>query len=429
MAAAATPPPPPRVTLVSRGRFTPYSGMLPGWAAGHYSYSDCHVDLRRLVSYAEADLVEAEATGLDATGRRVLFGDGSPPIPYDALSVDIGITPGRAAVPGAEGCAAVTPVKPIDGSAAVAAGAGGPTEEAAAPALSASTAAAAAAAPTSGASPGAVESGKSTSAGPVSEPLLRVVVVGGGAGGVELAAAVQYRLEAERRAGSWTGPAGRAAVSLVCRGGLLPGHPPHVRRLVGRLLSERGVHVRAGDEAVSVVPGELLLRSGDRLPYDECLWCTAATPAAWLRRSGLPTDSGGFLAINEYLQSDGGPQEGPPLASNLRAFLEGRPLQPFVPQHTALALISLGDRFCIASRTGAPGTTANATRRRDRDGSSSSGATGSMEGDGPEWPLGWLLNGCGGAAVALTGPLLWLWKDAIDRAFMRRYGDGLGDVR
>ena len=37
-----------RLTLVSRGVDTPYSGMLPGLIAGHYTHDDAHIDLRVL---------------------------------------------------------------------------------------------------------------------------------------------------------------------------------------------------------------------------------------------------------------------------------------------------------------------------------------------------------------------------------------------
>jgi selenide,water dikinase len=61
-----------RVTLVSRSRWTPYSGMLPGWAAGHYSLRECHIDLQRLADFAGAKLLVAEAHGLDTQVGRSL---------------------------------------------------------------------------------------------------------------------------------------------------------------------------------------------------------------------------------------------------------------------------------------------------------------------------------------------------------------------
>ena len=100
-----------RVTLVARDVETPYSGMLPGFIAGHYTREQCHIDLRPLARFAGARLVHDEAIGLDLAGRRVLCRDG-PPIAYDVLSIDIGSTPHLGSIPGAAERA--TPVKPID---------------------------------------------------------------------------------------------------------------------------------------------------------------------------------------------------------------------------------------------------------------------------------------------------------------------------
>src|SRR5688572_13007461 len=99
-----------RLTLISRGRYTPYSGMLPGLIAGHYSFEEAHIDLQRLARFARAETVFQEVTGLDPD-RRVVFCRDHDPVPYDLLSINIGSTP-NLSVPGAAEHA--IPVKPID---------------------------------------------------------------------------------------------------------------------------------------------------------------------------------------------------------------------------------------------------------------------------------------------------------------------------
>jgi len=123
------------------------SGMLPGYVSGAYSYDDCHIDLVRLARFANARLIHTEAEGIDAQVRcpagaagcqpsrasgqcswhRAVGASpfhssspqaqqirlrGRPHIGYDVLSLNVGITPATAWVPGAVEHA--TPVKPID---------------------------------------------------------------------------------------------------------------------------------------------------------------------------------------------------------------------------------------------------------------------------------------------------------------------------
>ena len=147
-----------RLTLIGRDIETPYSGMIPGFVAGQYSFDECHVDLARLAAWTGARLIHAEAVGLDRANRQVLLRD-RPPVSYDLLSLDVGSSPGVEAIPGAAEHA--TAVKPI------------------------------------------AELGRRWLAflerikdhrGP-----LRIAVIGGGAGGVELALAIDHRLRAVAR--------------------------------------------------------------------------------------------------------------------------------------------------------------------------------------------------------------------------------------
>ncbi|NJN88178.1 MAG: bifunctional NADH dehydrogenase FAD-containing subunit/selenide, water dikinase SelD, partial [Leptolyngbyaceae cyanobacterium SL_7_1] len=46
-----------RLTLITNVCDTPYSGMLPGYVAGLYSFDECHIDLRPLAQFAGATLV------------------------------------------------------------------------------------------------------------------------------------------------------------------------------------------------------------------------------------------------------------------------------------------------------------------------------------------------------------------------------------
>ncbi|KAL4433704.1 hypothetical protein ABPG75_000145 [Micractinium tetrahymenae] len=350
-----------RLTLVTSCVHTPYSGMLPGYISGFYSFDDVHIDLSRLARYAGARLVHAEARGLDTQGQRVLL-RGRPPVRYDVLSLNLGITPALSTVPGA--AEHTTPVKPINGLV---------------PRFEALLA-------------------KAVSA----DVPLRVAVVGAGAAGVELACALQFRLANERQAAGISSP---LAVSLVSRGPILQGLTPYARRAFLPLLKERGTALyEVAGGVKEVLPGQLLLADGQRVPFDECLWTTQASAASWLANTGLPVDADGFLLVDDCLRSDGGPanvfaagdvaasrsnprpkagvfavRAGPPLAENLRRSLAGEPLRPWTPQSTFLSLVTAGNKYAVATKSwfGAQG--------------------------------GWL----------------WAWKDRIDRTFMDKFGSDL----
>jgi len=100
-----------QITLITRDVHTPYSGMLPGYIAGHYDYDESHIDLRPLAQFSSARLIHASASMLDLDLKQVLCGD-RPPIRYDILSINTGSTPSKIEVPGSKDYALA--VKPIN---------------------------------------------------------------------------------------------------------------------------------------------------------------------------------------------------------------------------------------------------------------------------------------------------------------------------
>jgi selenide, water dikinase len=319
-----------RLTLVSRVRETPYSGMLPGLIAGHYSKAEAQIDLAPLARFAGAGAVFDEAVGLDLTGRRVLFRDRSP-IPYDVLSIDIGSTP-NLDVPGA--AEHTVPVKPIDRL------------------LDRWSAL--------------------TTRLCESAAIRRIAVVGGGAGGVELLLAAQHAIRTQMTGRGRSDTA--LEYHLFTEGRLLPTHNRSVRRRFERILAARRVAVHLESAVVDVEAGVIRTADGNSHQIDETLWTTQAAAAPWLARSGLAVDDEGFVRVSSTLQSIShanvfaagdiasmvehprpksgvfAVRQGPPLARNLRHVLLGESLEPYHPQRMFLSLISTGDRYAVASR-------------------------------------------------------------------------------
>ncbi len=323
-----------RLTLITRDLHTPYSGMLPGYIAGHYDYDQTHIDLRKLAQFAGARIYHSEAIGLDLDNRLVLSKD-RPPVPYDLLSVNIGSRPGTLHVPGASEL--TLPVKPIDGFLS--------RWDELIQRIVGST-------------------------GP-----FHLVVVGGGAGGVEMALATQYRLQQQlQQAGE---PVERLSVCLLTDSEtILPTHNSGVRRRFERVLHERGIQVHTGHAVCEVRAGEVVCDGGAVIESDGVLWVTQASAPHWLGDSGLAVDEEGFIQVNDSLQSTSHPgvfaagdiaamvnhprpksgvfavRQGPPLAENLRLALHEQQLKPFRPQSKFLGLISTGDKYAVASRAG-----------------------------------------------------------------------------
>ncbi|MBE0555418.1 MAG: FAD-dependent oxidoreductase, partial [Rhodobacteraceae bacterium] len=88
-----------RLTLINPGPAAPYTGMLPGLIAGHYRRDEIMIDLVRLARFAGARLILDRAVGLNPDRQEVLL-QNRPPLRYDLASLDIGIGSDLPAIPG-----------------------------------------------------------------------------------------------------------------------------------------------------------------------------------------------------------------------------------------------------------------------------------------------------------------------------------------
>ena len=348
-----------RLTLICTDMHTPYSGMLPGYIAGHYDYDEVHIDLSRLAAFAGARLYRDEVIGIDRSSQKVIC-KSRPAVPYDQLSINIGSTPQLDGVPGAaEHVVAVKPIRNFNDRWLQL------LERV------------------------KTHSGKTT-----------IAVVGAGAGGVELLLAMQFRLRNElARLGR--NPDELMFHLLTNSETILPTHNAGVRSRFDAVLTQRGVQVHRNSEVTQVKAGVMITSTGQELKADEIMWVTRAGGAAWLKNTGLQLDAEGFIEVKDTLQTVNDPliyaagdiasmvnfklekagvfavRQGKPLTENLRRAVGGTALEAYRPQTNWLALISTGDKYAVASRA-------------------------------------WL---------GFAGAWVWQWKDWIDQRFMRKFSE------
>ena len=287
------------VILVSPSSLTPYSGMLPGHLAGIYSHEEMHIDLVKLCTASGVKFIQAAALRIDKDQKKIHFAN-RPAMVFDVLSINVGSVPVKE-----EWGLGIKPMQDFLDQWS------------------------------------RVESAQS------------IAVIGGGAGGVEVALSLQTRF------------AGRKKISLIHRDvELLLQAPRGLRQKITKICQAKGVHLHLNEKNAAPIAQT----------HDLVLWTTQARGPDLLRTSGLKLDARGFLLTDDKLiclgeesifavgdcgliQDQHRARSGvyavrlaQPLEDNIRRLFSGRPLQRVKLQKKHLSLITTGGREAIAIR-------------------------------------------------------------------------------
>ncbi|GMN03004.1 FAD-dependent oxidoreductase [Erythrobacter sp. MTPC3] len=311
-----------RTTLVTPSRHLRYSGMVPGWISGQYDRDTGLVDVAALARRAGTDLVLDRCSGIDLAARCALLAGGGS-VSFEIASIDTGGVGQAHRVLDADD--RLIDIRPIDAF---------------------------------------VDKLETRLA--VLEGSPEIAVIGGGAGGVELAFAMRNRGAA--REGS-----GPPNVTLIAgKGGVTPSFSSAVRKKVEQALKWQGIEVLAADARFD---DGVLYAGEDRLETPDLIVAAIGSTAPdWPANSGLACDKEGFILVDEHQQSHSHPNifavgdvamrtdadiphsgvhavyAGPILADNLRAAAGGRaPRRRYLPRGRNLYLMSTGDGSAIAS--------------------------------------------------------------------------------
>ena len=317
------------VTVINPAPTAPYTGMLPGFIAGHYKREELDYDLVRLAELAGAHLVLGKATDIEREAKTITV-DGDSTLPYDVCSINIGITSAIPTLPGFEEHG--VPAKPLGLLATKW------TEF--------------------------VDAWENRN---TQQP--RIVVIGGGVGGCELAMAMSFRLRQQRH---------DPAITVIDRTHILDGTSDITRTQLRKELLDVDVDIRENTEVELVGEDHVVVSANDTretIPADFVVGAAGAYPFPWLSNLGLATTNG-FLDVRETLQTTVDPtvfaagdcahlaynprpkagvfavREAPYLAKNIQALLTGGHLDEYDPQVDYLKLISLGRKSAGADKFG-----------------------------------------------------------------------------
>ena len=341
------------ITLVSKNITAAYSGMMPGYIAGTYNENEIQINLSNLCQYAHVRLIAQEVLAIDAEKQYIELKN-QRKIKYDTLSINIGGEPSLNQIKGAKKFA--YPIKPISNL---------------------------------------INQIKLLKQKFSKTKNAEIIIIGGGAGGIEIALSVNNFLSDFKNIE-------KKKITIISKNkSLIPNHNFLAQQSLIKYLIKQEINFITDDKVIEVKKNKILTKKGLIIKSNLNLLVTSISPPKWLSFSNLPLTNDGFIKVNEYLQLNEyknifaagdissmekhnlpkagvfAVRQGPILAKNLHSHIIKKQLTRYKPQKTFLSLIGNGKDFAIAS-----------------------------------W---WKLS--------LSGKFLWTLKNYIDRSFIKKFND------
>lgn len=259
-----------RVTLIDRHPYNTFQPLLYQVATGGLNAGDVTYSLRYFAArHRRVRFRRAAVRGIDHDAREVLCDDGVR-VGYDYLIVGTGITTNHFGIPGAAEytmsmytrAEALRVRDTIFGSMEIIAG--------------------------------------------MSEPrtgAFSIVVVGGGATGVEMAGQLaELKTEALPATYPELNPEQVRVVLVEMGEVLLAPFDDSLRQYARHQLEKRGVEVRLNTAISEVHPDRVDLKDGSSMPVDLVIWAAGVSGSPLLREWGLPIGRGGRIEVTEDLR-------------------------------------------------------------------------------------------------------------------------------
>ena len=312
------PIPETRITLITNELDTPYSGMIPGYIEGIYSWREAHIDLYKLSMKLNIRFIHSEVINISGKNKKIYLKK-RPSLSYDFLSINCGIQSDYSRIKGAKRFS--LPVKPI--------------------------------------------SKLASNFLKKMDNFNSIAFIGGGAGAVELALALRKRFKNKKSI--------LKIIIVTGEHGLLKSFSKKTQTLTRNILDNANINVIEKKYILEINKYGLITSDNKSIHVDKCILSTNAMAPEWLQNSDINLNEKGFIKVNKSFQTNFNfifaagdiidfnkmnldkagvyaVRAGKHLAKSIKRFILNKPIYFYKFNKNYLALIGLSNGYAIASK-------------------------------------------------------------------------------